>query len=70
QGTRGSVRFRVLADGQVRAETPVLRGGGAARAISAGVAGADYVELVVEDGGDGNGNDHADWGNARFHCGG
>ncbi|MFC9270822.1 endo-alpha-N-acetylgalactosaminidase family protein [Streptomyces zhihengii] len=70
QPTRGSVRFSVLADGAEKAASPVLTAADAARPLTADVTGARYVELVVGDGGDGNGNDHADWGSARFHCGG
>ncbi|MFM9366574.1 endo-alpha-N-acetylgalactosaminidase family protein [Streptomyces sp. Da 82-17] len=70
QATRGSVQFRVTADGTARAESPVLKAADPAHSLTADVTGAKYVELLVGDGGDGNGNDHADWGNARFHCGG
>ncbi|MDI3409265.1 endo-alpha-N-acetylgalactosaminidase family protein [Streptomyces cavernicola] len=70
QATRGSVQFSVTADGTRKAESPVLKASDAAHALTADVSGAKYVELLVGDGGDGNGNDHADWGNARFHCGG
>ncbi|MFE0699063.1 endo-alpha-N-acetylgalactosaminidase family protein [Streptomyces sp. NPDC058872] len=70
QSTRGSVRFSVLADGAEKAESPVLRAADPAWSLTADVTGASYVDLVVGDGGDGNGNDHADWGSARFHCGG
>ncbi|MGX6743924.1 endo-alpha-N-acetylgalactosaminidase family protein [Streptomyces xantholiticus] len=70
QTSRGSVRFGVSADGTEKAASPVLRAADPAWSLTADVTGADYVELVVSDGGDGNGNDHADWGAARFHCGG
>ncbi|MEU0374996.1 endo-alpha-N-acetylgalactosaminidase family protein [Streptomyces sp. NPDC006283] len=69
QTSRGSVRFSVLADGSEKAVSPVLKATDAAWPLTADVTGADYVELIVGDGGDGNGNDHADWGDARFHCG-
>lgn len=69
QNTRGSVRFSVLADGVKVAESPLLRGTDGAYRLDAGIAGAKYVRLVVSDGGDGNGNDHADWGGARWLCG-
>ncbi|MEV4898088.1 NPCBM/NEW2 domain-containing protein, partial [Nonomuraea sp. NPDC055795] len=66
---RGSVSYTVLADGVVKAETPVLRGADPAHELSADVRGARFVELVAGDGGDGIGNDHADWGDALFRCG-
>jgi endo-alpha-N-acetylgalactosaminidase len=69
QATRGSVRFDVVADGAPVARSPVLRTADAAYELSADLTGARYVDLVAGDGGDGNGNDHADWGEARFTCG-
>jgi endo-alpha-N-acetylgalactosaminidase len=70
QTTRGTVQFSVRADGTEKVQSPVLRATDPAWSLTADVTGASYVDLVVGDGGDGNGNDHADWGNARFHCGG
>ncbi|MGW0464365.1 endo-alpha-N-acetylgalactosaminidase family protein [Streptomyces sp. NPDC003027] len=70
QTTRGTVRFSVLADGTEKAASPVLEATDPAWSLTADVTGAAFVDLVVTDGGDGNGNDHADWGNARFRCGG
>ncbi|MFF0472996.1 endo-alpha-N-acetylgalactosaminidase family protein [Streptomyces sp. NPDC004284] len=69
QATRGSVQFSVLADGAEKVKSPVLKAADPAWSLTADVTGASYVDLVVGDGGDGNGNDHADWGSARFHCG-
>ncbi|GAA2880211.1 hypothetical protein GCM10020220_082710 [Nonomuraea rubra] len=68
QATRGSVEFGVVADGVERARSPVLRAADAAYELSADVTGARYVDLVAGDAGDGVGNDHADWGEARFRC--
>lgn len=68
QATRGSVRFTVVADGRTVAATPVLRAADPAHELAADVTGARYADLVVDDGGDGIGNDHADWGAARFTC--
>ncbi|WP_328331824.1 endo-alpha-N-acetylgalactosaminidase family protein [Streptomyces sp. NBC_00455] len=69
QGTRGSVQLSVVADGTEKVKSPVLRGADGAWPLTADVTGAKYVDLVTGDGGDGPGNDHADWGDARFHCG-
>ncbi|MCP3816768.1 NPCBM/NEW2 domain-containing protein [Streptomyces sp. A3M-1-3] len=69
QATRGSVQFSVQADGTEKVKSPVLRAADSAWSLTADVTGATYVDLVAGDGGDGNGNDHADWGSARFHCG-
>ena len=67
--TRGSVAFEVLGDGTSLASTPVLRGGGATEDLAVDVGGVRYLDLVVTDGGDGNGNDHADWASAKLSCG-
>ncbi|MEO3867193.1 NPCBM/NEW2 domain-containing protein [Nonomuraea sp. B12E4] len=69
QASRGSVRFGVVADGVERTRSPVLEPGDPAYELGAELSAARYVDLVVDDGGDGNGNDHADWGEARFRCG-
>lgn len=69
QKTAGSVQFSVRADGTEKVKSPVLKAADTAWSLTADVTGAKYVELVAADGGDGNGNDHADWGDARFHCG-
>ncbi|MEU1281643.1 NPCBM/NEW2 domain-containing protein [Streptomyces sp. NPDC005805] len=65
---------RGLADGERRAASPVLRaadpGWPLTADVTGDVTGAEQVEPVVEDGGDGNGNDHADRGAARFRCSG
>ena len=70
QTSRGSVRFSVVADGTTVTETGTLGPASATVPITADVTGADYVDLVAGDAGDGNGNDHADWADATFHCGG
>ncbi|WP_433509865.1 endo-alpha-N-acetylgalactosaminidase family protein [Nonomuraea sp. CA-143628] len=69
QATRGSVEYSVVADGVVKAHSPVLRAADPAYELTADLTGARYVDLVAGDGGDGNGNDHADWGAAKFACG-
>ncbi|MFD9817962.1 beta-galactosidase [Streptomyces violascens] len=68
-GGGGSVAFSVLADGRAVATTGVLRGRAAAIPLAADVSGAQVVDLVVTDGGDGNGLDHGDWAGARLTCG-
>ena len=73
--SRGSVTFTVwgTADGEnwsrVVPQTAVLRGGQAGQQVSGDVTGMRTIRLVVGDGGDGNGNDHADWADARVACG-
>ena len=64
-GGKGSVVFRVIADGKVVAEV-AAKGGEAAKQISADLAGAKRIVLEVTDGGDGMHYDHADWCDAVF----
>lgn len=64
----GSVVFRVLADGQEVYRSLTLTGSSTPVSISPSVAGAQNVELAVDDAGDGNGADHADWASAAFTC--
>ena len=59
----GTVTFSVIADGTTLVTTPVQRARTAATSIDVPVDGTQVLELVVGDGGDGNGNDHGDWAN-------
>jgi len=68
QNGAGTVTFQVLADGKSLATTPVLHGNGKAAAIDVDVTGAQALELVVGDGGDGNGGDHGDWALPTLTC--
>ncbi|MDD7836577.1 endo-alpha-N-acetylgalactosaminidase family protein [Paenarthrobacter sp. AB444] len=68
QPTRGSVKFSVVADGTTKLTTPVLGATSAPLPLTVDVTGAQYVELMADDAGDSNGNDHADWAGAKFTC--
>jgi beta-galactosidase len=67
-GGGGSVRFHVLADSREVATTGLVTGSSAAVALSADLTGAAWLDLVADDGGDGNGLDHVDWAEAMVHC--
>jgi alpha-galactosidase len=62
----GSVQFRVVADGERRFQSEVLRAGDPAVAVNVDLAGVRTLLLQVLDGGDGNSYDHANWGEARL----
>ena len=64
----GSVSFSVVADGKTVTTTPVVTGTSAAVPLDVDVTGADQLDLVVKDGGDGNAHDHSDWADARLTC--
>jgi beta-galactosidase len=67
-GSAGSVTFTVLADGRTVAATGVLTGSSAPVPLDVDVSGAQRVDLLIGDTGDGNGNDHSDWANAQLVC--
>jgi alpha-galactosidase len=62
----GSVTFEAWVDGRRVAATPVLRGGGEPRFLSADLTGIKRLLLVVTDAGDGIDSDHADWAGATL----
>ena len=64
--TLGTVRFQVIADERVVAESPLMRHGQPAVRLEASLAGAKRVSLHVTDGGDGVSNDIANWCDADF----
>jgi NPCBM/NEW2 domain/Beta-galactosidase jelly roll domain/NPCBM-associated, NEW3 domain of alpha-galactosidase len=68
QNGAGTVTFNVLADGKSLATTPIIQGHQTAIPIDVDVTGAQALELVVGDGGDGNGNDHGDWAQPTLTC--
>lgn len=69
QPTRGSVVFSVKVDGKTVVTSPLMKPTSETFALNADVTGGQFVELIVGEGGDGNGNDHADWADATFTCG-
>ncbi|UWQ35671.1 NPCBM/NEW2 domain-containing protein (plasmid) [Leisingera sp. M527] len=65
-GAGGSVTFKVYGDNQLLFESGTLTGSDGAGKVDVSVAGYSQLRLVVDDAGDGNGGDHADWAGARF----
>ena len=57
----GSVVFQLVADGKTVFQSGVLRGSSATLPIKVDVSGVKQLALVVNDAGDGNHSDHADW---------
>lgn len=68
-GNAGSVVFQVFGDGVKLFETTKMTGTMAARTVDLNVTNVTLLKLVVTDGGDGIGSDHADWGGARVYRG-
>jgi beta-galactosidase len=67
-GDNGSARFTVQVDGVAQTTTPVLRGPDGGLEVSADLTGGRWLELVTDDGGDGNASDHVDWADATIVC--
>lgn len=65
----GSVKFMVIGDGKTLFESPqVVSKAGGANKIDLDITGVKNLTLKVSDGGNGNGNDHADWADAKVTC--
>jgi len=69
-GRRGTVEFIVEADGKRLWTSGVMRGGQPPKPVDLDVTGVKLLRLVVTVGGDGYGNDHADWLDAKFEVAG
>lgn len=67
-GAHGTVAFEIWTDGRKVASTDVLTNAAPAQPLKADITGARTVRLVVTDGGDGIGYDHADWADAKLGC--
>jgi glucose/arabinose dehydrogenase len=64
-GDNGSVVFQVYTDGTLAYDSGALTGASLRKTAIVPVNGTAELRLVVTDGGNGNGYDHADWGGAR-----
>ncbi|MFI5589590.1 glycoside hydrolase family 97 catalytic domain-containing protein [Amycolatopsis sp. NPDC051758] len=67
-GDPASVAFRVLGDGRLLTETPVLHSADGAVPVRADVTGVRRLTLEVTDGGDDKDSDHGDWADAAVTC--
>jgi hypothetical protein len=63
-GSGGSVVFQVWADGTKYFDSGTMTGSSATQNLSVNLAGKNELRLIVTDSGNGNTDDHADWGNA------
>ena len=61
---RGTIEFRILADGKEIYRSGVMRGGDTARKVDVDISGVDMLVLTVNSGGDDMNYDHAYWANA------
>ena len=65
-GAAGSVDFQVFADGLKIFDSGLMLGGAPHQSIDLDVTGVNRLTLGVNDGGDGNASDHADWADAKL----
>jgi hypothetical protein len=68
-GRNGSVVFQILADGVVLFDSGVMTGLSETRLANVDVTGRQTLTLIVNDGGNGSGFDHANWADAQLVVG-
>jgi hypothetical protein len=66
QGYTGSSAFEVYGDSVLLYASPIYWGHLGGGTIDVDVSGVNQLQLITTDGGNGAGNDHADWANARL----
>lgn len=66
-GSIGSVTFQVFVDGEKQFDSGLMQSKDPQKFIEVNISGAKELKLVVTDGGNGNGSDHATWGDAKLH---
>lgn len=66
-GSVGSVTFEVYVDGQKRFDSGLMNSRDLQKYVEVDINEAKELKLVVTDGGNGNGSDHAIWGDTKLH---
>lgn len=66
-GTVGSVTFEVYVDGEKKFDSELMTSKETMKYLEVDINGAKELKLVVTDGGNGNGSDHATWGDTKLH---
>ncbi|MEG1312357.1 MAG: NPCBM/NEW2 domain-containing protein, partial [Romboutsia sp.] len=66
-GTVGSVSFEVHLDGTKVFDSGVMSSRDSYKEVEVSLAGSKELKLIVKDGGNGNGSDHATWGDTKLH---
>lgn len=65
--TVGSVIFQVYVDGEKKFDSGLMKSKDVQKFVKVDISGAKELKLVVTDGGNGNGSDHASWGDTKLH---
>jgi glucose/arabinose dehydrogenase len=68
-GNNGSVVFQILADGVLLFDSGAMTGLTNTKLANVSVLGKQTLTLIVNDAGNGDGSDHADWANAQLVIG-
>ena len=63
---QGTVQFKVIGDKKTLFDSGIMKGNDAAKEVNVSLDGIKRLSLIVDDGGDGETFDHADWGDAVF----
>lgn len=63
----GSVSFEVYVDGEKKFDSGLMTAKEPMKYVEVDINGAKELKLVVTDGGDGIGSDHATWGDSKLH---
>lgn len=66
-GSVGSVIFQVYVDGEKNFDSGLMNSRDPQKRVEVDINGAKELKLVVTDGGNGNGSDHATWGDTKLH---
>ncbi|MGL4774569.1 MAG: NPCBM/NEW2 domain-containing protein, partial [Clostridium sp.] len=66
-GSVGSVTFEVWVDGEKKFDSGLMNSRDPQKYVEVDINGAKELKLVVTDGGNGNGSDHASFGDAKLH---
>lgn len=66
-GSIGSVTFEVYVDGEMKFESGLMNSTDPQKYVEVDINGAKELKLVVTDGGNGDGSDHATWGDTKLH---
>lgn len=66
-GSVGSVVFQVYVDGEKQFDSGLMNSRDPQQYVEVNLAGAKELKLVVTDGGNGDGSDHATWGDTKLH---
>ncbi|PNY79783.1 NPCBM/NEW2 domain-containing protein [Deinococcus koreensis] len=65
-GSKGAAVFQVYADGTKLYDSGVMTGSSATKTVNVSISGRRELKLVVQDAGNSNAYDHADWADAKL----